>query len=433
MKRTFRSFPVTDFLYTKQQMLSWADQFNICCFLDDHGYHMPGHVYECILAVGARHTIATSFGTAYQQLNNFLKHNQDWCFGHLGYDLKNETEELVSNNPDYIGFPDLFFFIPETIVILKRQELLIGVYNETHRHTVNEINHYTKPSCQNHTPIEIKSRFSKSDYVETVGKIKRHIVRGDCYELNFCQEFYNDNAIVSPLQLYRALSKESPNPFSGYYKHNQKYLLCASPERYVKKAGKHIISQPIKGTVKRNNVNEKQDLLNRNSLINSAKDRSENVMIVDLVRNDLSKICEEGTVKVDELFGVYTFPQVYQMISTISGKLKEEIGITDIFKATFPMGSMTGAPKKKVMELIETFEKTRRGLFSGAIGYITPEGDLDFNVIIRSILYNSQAKYLSFQTGSAITYNSDADSEYEECLLKAEAIKKVLQHNQSTL
>lgn len=407
-------------------MLSWANQFNICCFLDDHAYHMPGHVYECILAVNSKHSVEASYGNAYQQLNSFLTQHPDWCFGHLGYDLKNETEALVSNNPDHISFPDLFFFVPETVIILKQQEILVGVCDEQHQSIADEINHCDIPLHQNQTSVEIKSRFSKSDYIEIIGKIKQHIIRGDCYELNFCQEFYSEYADINPLQLYKALSEESPNPFSAYYKYKDKYLLCASPERYIKKSADHIISQPIKGTVKRNSISEKEDLLNKNTLLNSAKDRSENVMIVDLVRNDLSKICKEGTVKVEELFGIYTFPQVYQMISTVSGLLKKEISIADIFSATFPMGSMTGAPKKRVMELIEQYERTKRGLFSGAMGYISPERDMDFNVVIRSILYNQQDKYLSFQTGSAITYNSDAESEYEECLLKAAAIKKVL-------
>jgi para-aminobenzoate synthetase component 1 len=149
-------------------------------------------------------------------------------------------------------------------------------------------------------------------------------------------------------------------------------------------------------------------------------------MIVDLVRNDLSKICSAASVKVEELFGIYSFPQVHQMISTVSGQLRSDIHFIEAIKATFPMGSMTGAPKKRVMELIEQYEQTRRGIFSGAVGYITPEGDFDFNVVIRSIMYNAASKYLSFQAGSAITFYSDPEKEYEECLLKAAAIKKVL-------
>jgi para-aminobenzoate synthetase component 1 len=168
------------------------------------------------------------------------------------------------------------------------------------------------------------------------------------------------------------------------------------------------------------------DEQNKEELFHSSKDRSENVMVVDLMRNDLSKICKEGTVNVDELYGIYSFPQVHQMISTISGELKKNISFSEIIQATFPMGSMTGAPKKKVMELIEQYEKTKRGIFSGAVGYISPAGDFDFNVVIRSIMYNSMSGYLSFQTGSAVTFYSDPEKEWDECILKAEAMKKVL-------
>ena len=274
--------------------------------------------------------------------------------------------------------------------------------------------------------IEVKTRFTRDAYIETVHKLQQHILRGDCYEINFCQEFYNENAVIDPLQVYRSLSRESPNPFSCYYKLDDKYLLCASPERYLRKSGNKVTSQPIKGTTRRNGNNAGVDISNREALLHSAKERSENIMIVDLVRNDLAKVCIEGSVKVDELMGIYAFPQVYQMISTISGEADEKTPVTELLKATFPMGSMTGAPKKRVMQLIEQYEKTKRGLFSGAVGYFSPQKDMDFNVVIRSLLYNASNRYLSFQTGSAITFYSRPEDEYEECLLKAGAIKKVL-------
>ena len=216
-------------------------------------------------------------------------------------------------------------------------------------------------------------------------------------------------------------------PFAALYKLNDQYCICASPERYLKRWGSKVISQPIKGTAKRNLQDRFQDENNREQLSVSEKEKTENVMVVDLVRNDLSKICKQGTVRVEELFGIYTFPQVHQMISTVSGEQEADTHWTDIVKATFPMGSMTGTPKKRVMELIEQYEQTKRGLFSGAIGYVMPNGDFDFNVVIRSILYNSATNYLSFQAGSAITFYCDAASEYEECLLKAQAIKNVLE------
>ena len=251
--------------------------------------------------------------------------------------------------------------------------------------------------------------------------------RGDCYEINFCQEFFAENIAIDALATYNKLVDISPNPFSCFYKIEDKYLLCASPERYVKKEGTTIISQPIKGTYKRNLLNPITDNANKIALQQSTKDKSENVMVVDLVRNDLSKICEQGSVEVEELFGVYTFPQVHQMISTIKGIVRDDTDFADVLKATFPMGSMTGAPKKRVMELIEHYEQTKRGVYSGCVGYINPQQDFDFNVVIRSLLYNNTNKYLSYQVGGGITFYSNAENEYEECLLKAEAMKKVFE------
>ncbi len=275
--------------------------------------------------------------------------------------------------------------------------------------------------------IVIQSKFDKREYIETVRQLQQRILRGDCYEINFCQEFFAEKAFINAPATYHLLSTNSPNPFAAYYKIDDKYLLCASPERYLEKRGDTIISQPIKGTWKRDLVNAELDRENKNSLFRSAKDRSENVMVVDLVRNDLAKVCEEGTVVVEELFGIYSFPQVHQMISTIRGQLKKSASFIEIVRATFPMGSMTGAPKRKVMELIEQYEKSKRGIFSGAVGYLTPDDNFDFNVVIRSIMYNETSQYLSWQVGSAITFYSNPEDEYEECLLKATAIKKVLE------
>ena len=202
--------------------------------------------------------------------------------------------------------------------------------------------------------------------------------------------------------------------------------MCASPERYLKKTGNTIISQPIKGTSKRDLHNKNTDEEIKNYLQKSLKEKSENVMVVDLVRNDLSKICREGSVQVKELFGIYSFPQVHQMISTVKGILENNIHWTDAVKATFPMGSMTGAPKKKVMQLIDEYESSARGLFSGSIGYVTPQADFDFNVVIRSIFYDDSNKFLSFLAGGGITFYSNAADEYEECMLKAAAIISVL-------
>lgn len=407
-------------------MLNWASQFNICCFLDDHHYALPPHSYQCLLGAGALQSLQANAGNAFQQLKDFSNKHADWLFGHLAYDLKNETEQLTSSHFDGLGFPDLFFFVPQTVIQLQQTSMTISSAGVKPEAVFNSICNTTVEAGAPHDAADIQSRFNRDEYLQAVRALQKHILRGDCYEVNFCQEFFAEDCTIHPLSVYKALTAISPNPFTAFYKCNDKYLLCASPERYLKKSGQHIISQPIKGTWERNLQDATTDEHKKHELLHSVKDRAENVMVVDLVRNDLSRICEESSVKVDELFGIYTFPQVHQMISTVSGQLKKGLHWADAIKATFPMGSMTGAPKKRVMELIEQYERTKRGVFSGAVGYVNPEGDFDFNVVIRSILYNETLKYLSYQAGSGITFYSNAEKEYEECLLKAAAIKKVL-------
>jgi para-aminobenzoate synthetase component 1 len=305
------------------------------------------------------------------------------------------------------------------------QDIQIGSLNDDHEKIIDDIYATTferDPSIS----VAIKGRISKAEYLSKVESIKDHILRGDCYELNYCMEFFSEDTLLDPLHVFTQLTTYSPNPFSGYYRFEDKYLISASPERYISKRGRDIFSQPIKGTIGRDLYDTGHDEHLKETLKKSIKDRSENVMVVDLVRNDLSKVCEEGSVKVDDLFGVYTFPHLHHMISTISGVVREGTQFSDYIKASFPMGSMTGAPKKKVMELINKYETSARGIFSGALGYITPEGDFDFNVVIRSLVYNAKTKYLSYHVGSGITGYSNPEKEYEECLIKAQAIKKVL-------
>lgn len=409
-------------------MLHWLNRFNICCFLDNHEYHSTYQNIECLAAAGAIETF-TAGENALESFSAFNRAQDDWLFGHLSYDLKNEIDApLVSEHPDHIGFPDICFFRPETVLQLSGSVLTISTHTRKPSDIFAEISSETTTETRQTIPnLHITPRIEQGEYLSILEKLKQHILRGNCYEINFCQEFYAENAQINPLAVYQELTAVSPNPFACYYKSGNKYLLCASPERYLQKKGKQLISQPIKGTFKRNLQNPESDQMLKQLLAASEKDKSENVMVVDLVRNDLSRVCVEGSVKVDELFGVYSFPQVHQMISTISGVLKDGVDLTEIIKASFPMGSMTGAPKRRVMELIETFEKTKRGIYSGAVGYISPEKDFDFNVVIRSILYNKSNRYLSYLVGGGITFYSDPEQEYAECLLKAAAIKKVLE------
>lgn len=408
-------------------MLDAASRSGISCFLDNHQYSMPYRQMECMLALGATQTIECPAGHALETFTRFRAARRDWLFGHLAYDLKAETEGLPSRLPDPLNFPDLFFFEPEVLVQLSETECRIGSFKVDHDEIYRQLCSPLLPSAfQPPARLNIEQAQSREEYIDVIRRLQHHIQRGDCYEINYCTNFFARNASPDPAFLYRQLSEQSPNPFGAFYKLGERYLLCASPERFLKKQGRRILSQPIKGTWKRQLDDAGADALNRELLKASPKERSENVMVVDLVRNDLSRICSEGTVKVDELFGIYSFPQVHQMISTISGQLAADAGFAEIVRACFPMGSMTGAPKRRVVELIERYETTRRGIFSGALGYLDPDDDFDFNVVIRSILYDSRSRYLSFPVGSGITIYSRAEQEYEECLLKASAIRRIL-------
>jgi len=359
------TFAINNFAEFRIKMLNWLKPFNIFCLLDNSGYHFEEPAFECLLAVGCKDKLELNAGNAYRALKEFNATHNDWLFGHLAYDLKNETEKLQSNNFDGIGFKDVHFFVPEIVLQLSEKELTIFCEEDA-----GEIFSSIK-SCsaiidhKKSAPLQIKNRFSSAEYINTIKKLQQHILRGDCYEINFCQEFFSSDAIIDPLLVYHKITTISPNPFAALYKSEDKYCICASPERYLKKRGNKIYSQPIKGTAKRYLTNQQQDEDSKKQLLQSDKERSENVMVVDLVRNDLSKVCKEGTVAVKELFGIYSFPQVHQMISTIRGELQNGVDWADVIEATFPMGSMTGAPKKRVMQLIEENERTRRGLFSG--------------------------------------------------------------------
>ena len=446
-KRNFISFSITDFKFTKQQMLTWASRVNICCFLDNQSYStgIPS-AFECLLAVGATDILEASAGNAFSQLKEWAGHRKEWLFGHFAYDLAAETEPAQPgptrrrDGPpipapmlsDPIGFPDLFFFVPEILIELRTNNIRIGSFQDDQEAIWRQIRDISIQDVQ--VPLTppagpippFTPRFTREEYLDTVLALQQHILRGDCYEINFCQEFFSRPAEPDILSAWWSLSQTSPNPFSAFYRLNERYLLCASPERFLKKTGTTLFSQPIKGTSPRYRDDPAADQTSRHDLFHSPKDRSENVMVVDLVRNDLSKVCLPGSVRVEELYSIYPFPQVFQMISTVTGSLIPGTDWTDAIRATFPMGSMTGAPKNNVLRLIGQYERSRRGIFSGAVGYVTPEGDFDFNVVIRSLLYNRDNRYLSYQVGSGITFYSDPQAEYEECLIKAEGIRKAL-------
>lgn len=408
----------------KEKALKYAANFDVCCYLDSHHYQDKYGKHDCLIAFGREKELIAPIGSAFSSLKTFVNENQAWMFGLLTYDLKNEVEDIQFLRDDSLEFPDLFFFVPKYLISIKDNEfkILKGQID------IEQILNTTIIDDAPQQKLDIQSKLTQAAYLDHIEKIKQHIKRGDVYEMNFCQEFFSENAKIDPLTTYKHLTEISPTPFSGFFKIENKYILSATPERFLSKRGNILTSQPIKGTAKRSK-DLAEDSAIKNALKDSKKEQSENVMIVDLVRNDLTKSAVKGTVKVDELFGIYTFPQVHQMISSITCELASNVHFVDAIKNAFPMGSMTGAPKLKAMQLIDKYERSKRGAYSGSFGYISPDGDFDFNVIIRSILYNAENQYLSFQVGGAITYESDAEKEYEECLLKASAIMNVLTPN----
>ncbi len=414
----------------KKKVLSWAQQFDEIAWFDSNDHNQQHQSYQAILAVDAFTAVKTDFHNAFNDLSEYNALTRDWLFGYLTYDLKNNVERLHSENSDGLNFPDLYFFQPKKLFLFTNNEVSIRYLNmvddelESDWNDILNYNYETDIKAQN--PVKISLRTSKDSYFEKVKEMLQYIHRGDIYEANFCQEFFSEGTPIDPLQTFIHLNEISKPPFATFFKIHTHFVLSASPERYLKKQGKKVVSQPIKGTAKRlTNSQEDQKLIE--ALSKDPKERSENIMITDLVRNDLSRFAEKGSVVVEELCKVYTFEQVHQMISTISCTVAENINPVEIIRKTFPMGSMTGAPKISAMKIIEDLEDTKRGIYSGAVGYFDPEGNFDFNVVIRSILYNSANHYVSYSVGGAITAKSIPEKEYEECLIKAKAMREVLE------
>lgn len=414
----------------KSQLLNWSQQFEDVVWLDSNNYKQQYSSYDAILAVDGITAIQTDYHQGFEKLKDYFTTTNDWIFGYLTYDLKNDIEPLTSKNHDALGFSDLYFFQPKKIFLIKGSQVETQYLNGVSSQLNQDLENITKtkdvPKSKNSNAIKIKLRTHKAAYFEKVKNILARINRGDIYETNFCQEFYAENTSINPLETYKKLNTISKPPFASFFKADDKYILCASPERYIKKNAGSIISQPIKGTAKRSQ-NKTTDNTLKNNLLNDEKERSENIMIVDLVRNDLSKTALKGSVKVNELCKIYTFDQVHQMISTVTSQVASNTHPIDIIKSTFPMGSMTGAPKIAAMTIMEDLEDAKRGVYSGAIGYLKPNGNFDFNVVIRSILYNATTNYVSYSVGGAITAKSDPLIEYEECLIKAKAMRTALE------
>ena len=419
----------------RTQCFNWASKHSYYVWLDSNQYPASNAEFEWCLAVGVQDEIKISPSQLVniKDLQAFVNSKKDWLFGYLSYDLKNAFECLKSTNSDYLQFPSLHFIQPQKILLYKEGALHF-LYNHD---AVNEISGDWQAiqNIQNLNPykqrlntetLNIQARISKEQYISRVEAILQHIQKGDVYELNYCFDYFAEQAYVDMASVFQNLNAMSLTPFAALWDTPQHAIASASMERFLKKKKQTLISQPIKGTAPRA-TNPEKDAILASNLASNPKERSENIMITDLVRNDFSRIARPNTVKVPELCKVYPYKQVQQMQSTVACKLPKSCDFTTILKATFPMGSMTGAPKIKALELIDLFENFKRGPYSGALGYITPTGDFDFNVLIRSVFYNKETNYLSVPIGSAITAQANALQEYDECQLKAHALRKVLQ------
>jgi len=429
MNRTVKTYEVSNVRDFSDQLFAWSQQYETVMWLDSNEYEQNYSSFEKALAIQEFTAIKTDYFNAFEKLKEYQLVTKDYIFGYISYDVKNDTERISSQNFDGLQFPDLYFFQPKKLIFINGNTIefkyLRMIDDEIESDFEAITNQGSLPKSKDNSEVKIKLRIHKDEYHGKVTKALEHIHRGDMYEANFCQEFYAEDCEIEPYHVFKDLNKISEPPFAVFFKNEDRYLLSASPERYLRKEGLKIISQPIKGTAKRL-LSPIDDQKIAHDLMRDEKERAENVMIVDLVRNDLSKSSKKGSVRVEELCKVYTFKQVHQLISTVVSEVKDEVHPVDVIKDTFPMGSMTGAPKLSAMQIMEELEETKRGLYSGTVGYFTPEGDFDFNVVIRSILYNALKRYVSLSVGSAITAKSNPEKEYEECLLKAKAMKYVL-------
>ena len=415
----------------EQKLYQMVNDFKHAVVLTDQYPFYSGHAHQY-----HEFSVLAGFGALnvwdedINQLESEAYRLNDWLLGYFSYDLKNEFESgLSSSNWDFAGFQNFGFFQPRFMIRRTGESWHLGYESDCDTQQdalsfVEKIRGYSVHENYDLPSITFQSNVSREEYLQTVEKLKHHIRKGDIYEINYCIDFFCERVAIDPARVFSELMKIAPMPFSTLLRHNESFLMSASPERYLRKRGARVLSQPMKGTAKRN-PSKSEDYKVMKQLAESDKERAENIMIADLVRNDLARVAARGTVKVDDLCSVFPFPGVYQMISTVSAQMHPDAHWVDPIKYSFPMGSMTGAPKISAMELIEKYEKSARGLYSGAVGYITPELDFDFNVVIRSFLYNQASQYLSYSVGSAITDVCNASMEYEECLLKAENLRNV--------
>jgi para-aminobenzoate synthetase component I len=405
----------------KQRLLHWASSHRHCVFLDSCGSSVDAYG-EYDFLIGVAQAEAPSMVSDLKELDTAVETAGAWWFGYLNYDLKSEIEpRLHSDLQAEVKFPTLSFFQAD-IVITKRRDSAQLVFETGFSPAIWE--EILWQEIAENTVADFSgfaSNFDAASYCATVERLRQHIHAGDCYEINLSQNFTAKAHLSAPAALWERLVALSPVPFAGFGKWQDLYLLCASPERFLQLQHGLLRTQPIKGTAPRS-PDAAQDLAFAQALQASEKERAENVMIVDLSRNDLHRSCEVGSVTVPHLFEVQQFPQVHHLVSTIEGRKRAEVSLAQVMRHTFPPGSMTGAPKVRTCELIARYEQRARGLYAGALGYIAPSGDFDFNVVIRSLVYDASSARISYHVGGAITWDSVPEAEYAETLLKAKAI-----------
>lgn len=382
----------------------------------DHDLSPGPHRYKLLCGINWEDEGCSSLST----LDAYAK--GQFCFGVIPYDLKNEIEDLESKNKAF--YPELGYLLrrPELLIKIGHDNSLLiecsGVLNP--KSVYQEIRSAFLPEKEilPHSPLHFDSDITDEEYLRTVERIRDEIVEGNVYELSYCRNYFTQQKI-NPYNLFQSFANNNPTPYSAFVKSGHQYVMCGSMERFLCKQGTTVVSQPIKGTIHNSGQHHEAE---KEALLSSEKERAENLMIVDLVRNDLSKSAVVGSVDVRELFGIYSYPNVHQMISTVEAEVPVRLGLEQLIRDSFPMGSMTGAPKLKAMELIEELENFRRGTYSGSIGYVDEDGDFDWNVVIRSVIYDDTNHLINIPVGSAITYDSVPKEELNECRVKVERI-----------
>ena len=409
----------------KQKLLHFAAKQTYCVFLDSCSTEIDQYGQFDFL-VGFSLSESPKTYSNLESLEDAISHDPfAWRFGIFGYELKNSLYPRLKDEFVAADFPEMLFFQADVVVAKRKGSKWLNFERGYTPELFAEIKKTVVQPAKVAAFDNFSSNFSQEQYEDTVEKLRQHIKEGDSYEINLSQNFKGKAKVENPVALWEKLIQKSPTPFAGYGKWEGKHLLCASPERFLQLRSGRLCTQPIKGTIRRGK-NEAEDAENAATLQNSEKERAENVMIVDLSRNDLYKSCEINAVEVPHLFEVQQFPQVLHLVSTITGEKRKDLHPITAIKHAFPPGSMTGAPKVRSCELISQYEQTPRGMYAGSLGYFAPGGDFDLNVVIRSLIYDEATETLSYHVGGAITWDSEARAEYEETLLKAKGIVEVM-------